>query len=91
RSSAGRPRPRSSRNSYAHYNNPVLQRPVELARYHPVEITTYAVAVVAAILLPVLIAVLVACLSPNADQRGDAYRVLARICSTVEKVFRRGA
>ncbi|MEU1028363.1 hypothetical protein ABZ402_06360 [Streptomyces mirabilis] len=28
----------------------------------------------AAILLPVLIAVLVACLSPNADQRGDAYR-----------------
>jgi len=56
-----------------------------------VEITTYAVAVVAAILLPVLIAVLVACLSPNADQRGDAYRVLSRICSTVEKVFRRRA
>ncbi|MEU8944960.1 hypothetical protein [Streptomyces sp. NPDC048489] len=53
------------------------------------EITPYAMVLAAAILLPVLIAVLVACLSPNADQRGDAYRVLARICSTVEKLFRR--
>ncbi|MET8409861.1 hypothetical protein ABZV34_17475 [Streptomyces sp. NPDC005195] len=53
------------------------------------EITTSAMALTAAILLPALIAVLVACLSPNADQRGDAYRVLARMCSMVEKVFHR--
>ncbi len=33
RSLAGRPRPRSSPSSSAHYNSPVLQRPVELARY----------------------------------------------------------
>ncbi|MBM4795433.1 hypothetical protein HXP44_26070 [Streptomyces sioyaensis] len=50
---------------------------------------TYTMVVVAAILLPLLTAVLVACLSTNAHQRADAYRVLARMCSTVEKVFRR--
>ncbi|WP_154073995.1 hypothetical protein [Streptomyces sp. TM32] len=51
--------------------------------------TTYTVAVVAAVLLPVFTAVLVACLSTNPRQRADAYRVLARMCSTVEKIFRR--
>ncbi|MET8409860.1 hypothetical protein ABZV34_17470 [Streptomyces sp. NPDC005195] len=51
------------------------------------EITTSARALAAAIPVPVPIAVLVARLSPDADQRGDAYRVLVRACSTVEKVF----
>ena len=37
RSSAGGHRPRSSRNSYAHYNSPVLQQPVELAQYTSTE------------------------------------------------------
>jgi hypothetical protein len=39
-SSAGRPQPKSSPSSYAHYNSPALQRPVELApspgvSFHP--------------------------------------------------------
>ena len=33
RSSAGGPPPKSSKTNYAHFNNPVLQRPVELAQY----------------------------------------------------------
>ncbi|MEU7434701.1 hypothetical protein AB0B07_28285 [Streptomyces sioyaensis] len=50
---------------------------------------TYTVAVVAAVLVPVLTAVLVACLSTNPRQRADAYRVFARMCSAMEKIFRR--
>jgi putative transposase len=37
KSSAGGPRQRSSRTSYAHYNSPVLQRPVDLANYTSAE------------------------------------------------------
>src|SRR5580698_10997838 len=39
RSSAGRPPPKSSRNSYAPSNSPVLQRPVELAQYTSIAFT----------------------------------------------------
>jgi putative transposase len=38
-SSAGRPPPKSSRNSYAPSNSPVLQRPVELAQYTSIAFT----------------------------------------------------
>ncbi|MEU7363598.1 hypothetical protein AB0B37_45225, partial [Streptomyces olivaceoviridis] len=40
RSSAGRPPPKFSKNNYAHFNNPVLHRPVELAQYTSVKLTT---------------------------------------------------
>jgi len=33
RPSVGRPLPRSSKNNYARYDNPVLQRPIELAQF----------------------------------------------------------
>ncbi|MFI5799483.1 hypothetical protein ACIBAF_40005, partial [Streptomyces sp. NPDC051677] len=39
RSSAGRPPPKSSKNNYAHFNNPVLHRPVELAQYRAIRYT----------------------------------------------------
>ena len=39
KSSAGRPPPKSSRNSYARSNSPVLQRPVELAQYTSIAFT----------------------------------------------------
>lgn len=40
RSWAGRHPPRSSRSNYAPFNNPVLQRPLELAQYTSVAFTT---------------------------------------------------
>ncbi len=39
RASTGRPRPRCSQSSYARFNNPVLQRPVELAQYLSISYT----------------------------------------------------
>jgi IS30 family transposase len=41
---AGRVPPRSSPNSYARFNSPVLHRPVELAQYASEQITTFATA-----------------------------------------------
>ncbi|MCX4598388.1 hypothetical protein OG819_55635 [Streptomyces sp. NBC_01549] len=40
------------------------------------------------IAVPVVAVVLVACLSPNARQRADAYRVFERMCSMVERITR---
>ena len=39
RPSVGRPLPRSSKNNYARYDNPVLQRPIELAQYTSIRFT----------------------------------------------------